>query len=85
MDVSMRMMKELRHLFDEERLKCLVLFSLEKTRQRGDLINIVNGCQEEGGILFLVPLCDRTKVKGHKLEHRKSHLNRRKNLFTSLL
>uniref|UniRef100_A0A8B9DSV2 Reverse transcriptase domain-containing protein n=1 Tax=Anser cygnoides TaxID=8845 RepID=A0A8B9DSV2_ANSCY len=81
-----KMIRGLEHLPYEERLRDLGLFSLEKRRLGGDLINVYKylrcGIQRDLANLFSVVCGDRTRGNGHKMEHRKFCTNMRKNFFT---
>ena len=79
------MIRGLEHLPYEERLRDLGLFSLEKRRLRGDLINVHKylkcGRQWDLANLFAVVCGNRTRGNGQKMEHRKFRTNTRKNFF----
>ena len=76
------MIKCLKHLPYEERLSDLGLFSLEKRRLRGDLINVYRylRCrrQRDEARFFSVVCSYRTRGNGQNLEHRMSHTNMQK-------
>jgi len=80
-----RMMRGLKYLSYEERLRELGLCSMKERRLRGDLRNVYKylqrGCQEDGARLFSAVPSDRTRGKGHKLKQRKFRLKRRRNFF----
>ena len=81
-----KMIQGLEHLSYEEKLRDLDLFSLEKRRLRGDLINIYKylrgGGQTDVANLFSMVCGDRTRGNGCKIEHRKFRTDMQKNFFT---
>ena len=83
------MIKGLEHLPYEDRLSNLHLFSLEKRRLRGDLVNVYKyfKCRNQSDVAnFISAVCgDRMRGNGHKLDHRKFCTNMQRNFSVRVM
>jgi len=79
------MIRGLEHIFYEERLRELELFSLEKRRLQGDVIvtfqYFKGAYKEDGDTLFGRACCDGTKSNGFKPREGRFRLDIRNKFF----
>lgn len=82
-----KMIRGVEPLSHEERLRDLDLFCQKKRRLGGDIVQVyeslMGGCQEDGAMLFLMVLSNRTRGTKQKTMHRKFYPNTRKNFLTA--